>query len=139
MILIRSYYSKLSYHMITLHIYYTCSVRNFGISKSKKKISKFFFRNFELGFEKKTKFEISEKKISKKKISNFFFEFRNLFFRNFRIMEKFRNSYSKFENFEILIRKSENFEILIRKSENFEIIIRQFDISKFLFDSLDFT
>ena len=44
---------------------YTCLVRNFGISKSKKKISKFFFRNFELGFEKKTKFEISEKKISK--------------------------------------------------------------------------
>ena len=52
----------------------------------KKKNFEIFFRNFELGFGKKTKFENSKIKISKIKISKFFFEFRN-----FRIKEKFRN------------------------------------------------
>jgi hypothetical protein len=61
----QEFFDKIRYNFKSHDKIYTLEVQNFEISKSKKK-----FRNFGLGFGKKTKFEIS-----KKKFRNFFLDF----------------------------------------------------------------
>ena len=100
-----------------IHIFlrskYTLEVPNFGNSKSKKKYSKFFFRNIELGFGKNTNF--------RKKKFEIFFEFRNS---NYRIREKCGNSYSKFRKFRNSYPKFRKFRNSFSAIRYFEILIR---------------